>query len=317
MNVLGYFLPDSKTLQKQANYGAFQSSLFQERKVGSFNSSNNGSGSQIIRSNNGSSQKSSRKYSDEDSNGSLIIVKDDESDSINNKKSLKKKKTLSIKDDEEIIINNNKLKMELASTINLVEKLCIYTKQNDIEKVKSLLLEYSDNYDSNEFHHGKTREIKNNINDTSQISTNFKTSFNSTNNNSNNIINTNICEILNKNGWNAIHYSCFLGHDEILDYFINKFSFKPNLNIINNEGWTPLSLAVYKQKIKCVELLLSIDKINVNYLGPSGSALHVACKKNNIYVIFNLCLKIQLKIIISGVQFLLIYLCLSLIQFIW
>ena len=292
MNVLGYFLPDSKTLQKQANYGAFQSSLFQERKVGSFNSSNNGSGSQIIRSNNGSSQKSSRKYSDEDSNGSLIIVKDDESDSINNKKSLKKKKTLSIKDDEEIIINNNKLKMELASTINLVEKLCIYTKQNDIEKVKSLLLEYSDNYDSNEFHHGKTREVKNNINDTSQISTNFKTSFHSTNNNnSNNIINTNICEILNKNGWNAIHYSCFLGHEEILDYFINKFSFKPNLNIINNEGWTPLSLAVYKQKIKCVELLLGSNNIDANIVVPMGTALHIACKKNNRHLVSKLLYK--------------------------
>ena len=281
MNVLGYYLPDSKTLHKQGNYGAFQSSLFQERKVGSFNSSNNGSGSQIIRSNNGSSKKSSRKYSDEDSTGSLIIVKDDESDSINNKKSLKQKPTLSLKDEEEIIINNNKLKMELSSPINLVEKLCIYIIKNDIEKVKSLLLEYSDNYDSNEIHHGKTREIKYNINNTSQISTNFKTcSFNSANNNnSNNIIN--ICERPNKNGWNAIHYSCYYGCEEILDYFINKFSFKPNLNIRNNEGWTPLSLAVYSQKIKCTELLIGSDNIDADIVGPKGTALHIACKKNN------------------------------------
>ena len=292
MNVLGYFLPDSKTLQKQVNFGAFQNSLFQERKVGSFNSSKNGS--QIIRSNNESKKKSSRKYTDEESVGSLIIVKDDESENNNNSKMFKKRQTFSSKDDEEIIINNSKLKMELVSTINLVEKLCIYIKQNDFEKVKSLLIEYSDNFESNEYSNLKTRDSKNNIYDTSQRSTNFKTcySFGSTNNNnSNNLINTNICEILNKNGWNAIHYSCYLGREEILDYFINKFSFKPNLNIINNEGWSPLLLAVYKQQIKCVEILLGSDNIDVNCVGPMGTALHIACKKNNRHLVSKLLYK--------------------------
>ena len=292
LNVLGYFLPDSKTLQKQGNYGAFQSSLFQERKLSPFNNSH--SGSQIICSNNGSSKKSSIKYTDEESVGSLIIVNDDESDNYSKKNNIKNKPTLSSKDEEEIIINNNKLRMELVSTVNLVEKLCIYIRQNDIEKVKSLLSEYSDNYESNEYNNAKTKEIKNNSNDASQISTNFKTcySFNSSNNNiSNNIINTNICEILNKNGWNAIHYSCFLGHEEILDYLVNKFSVKPNLNIINNEGWTPLSLAVYKQKIKCVEILLGSDYIDADIVGPMGTALHIACKKNNRHLVSKLLYK--------------------------
>lgn len=85
----------------------------------------------------------------------------------------------------------------------------------------------------------------------SQATTNNKTcsSFNS-GNNSSIINNSNICEILNKNGWNAWHYASYLGFDEILEYILKKYKSKlaTNLNIylINNEGWSPLLLAVFK-----------------------------------------------------------------------
>jgi serum/glucocorticoid-regulated kinase 2 len=70
----------------------------------------------------------------------------------------------------------------------------------------------------------------------------------------------------------------------MLEFMLNDLIINIDPNIPNKDGYTPLLLATHKQNIKCVELLLSIDKINVNYLGPSGSALHVACKKNNMKI---------------------------------
>ena len=295
LNVLGYFLPDSKTLQRQGNIIDEARMYNTNRKVDSFVNANN-KGSQIIKSNSGSSKVSSRKFSDEENSNSLIIVKDDENDKIISNKS-KKGTKISCKDDEEINSDNNKLKKELVSTKNLVEKLCILIKQNDVEKVKSLMAEYSYNYETNEEFSLKLIDCNNNVYDKSR-STNFKTcSFNSSNN-INSIVagNTNICEMLNKNGWNAIHYTCFLGQEDILDYLINKFSFKLNLNLMNNEGWSPLLLAVYKQHIKCVEILLGSDTVDVNYNGPMGTALHIACKKNNRHLVSKLLYKADVTI---------------------
>ena len=308
MNVLGYFLPDSKTLQRNPNnFGGFQHSFHKETKTDSYNRGK--TGSQIIRANNRSTGKSfnSIKYSDEESVSSLIIVKDDESENNNMNESIKKnsilrnsKKVYSRKEDEEENINNNnsKLKNELSSTSNLVEKLCLYIKQNDFEKVKSLLSQYSLDYNdysnqnesNNLYLNNKTKEIK-----TQSIKTNYKTScsFNSgnTNTNSNIANNNNICELLNKNGWNAIHYCSYIGQEDILDYIINKSNIKSNINVKNNEGWTALQLAVYKQQIKCVEILIGEQNLDFNYIGPMGTALHIACKKNNRHIVSKLLYK--------------------------
>ena len=283
MNVLGYFLPDSKTLQRnQSNF-----KVFQENKLNSFNRGKNGS--LIYKTNSmDSSSKSSRKFTESD-DSSLIIVHDEESESsnLNNHKNnlFKKKKNLSSKEDEEEIYNNNdNLKKELSSTINLAERLCIYIRQNDFEKVKLLLNQYSSDFnelnDINYFN-----EIKRNSYENSQSNSNSKTcySFDSGNNNIS-IANSNICEILNNNGWNAIHYASYLGEVEILDFIINKYNIKQNANILNIEGWSPLLLAVYKQHVNCVEILMRIDNIDVNYNGPPGTALHIACKKSNRYI---------------------------------
>ena len=305
MNVLGYFLPDSKTLQK--NPSGFQHSFHKDSKNNYYNRSKNGS--EIIQTNSNSGKSfNSIKYSDEESeNNSLIIVKDDESENNNINKSNKKnsllnkrKKAYSKKEDEEENINNSKLKNELSSTGNLVEKLCLYIKQNDFEKVKSLLsqyyLDYCDYSNPNDSNNlistSKTKELKTHSN--SQIKTNYKTSssFNSGNVNiSSNLSNNNICELLSKNGWNAIHYCSYIGQEEILDYIINKSNIKSNINVKNNEGWTALQLAVYKQQIKCVEILITIDNLDFNYIGPMGTALHIACKKNNRHIVSKLLYK--------------------------
>ena len=303
MNVLGYFLPDSKTLQRnENNFGAFKNVIFQQKKINSFHSTNNGS--DIIKTNTLSeSSKSSRKYTEYDEENSFDFVNDESEDNKdsneNNKQNFfKKKKTYSTKEDKEEA-NNNNLRKGLSSEMNLVEKLCIYVRQNDIEKVMALISQHTSYInDLNEInladfnYNYKTNEIKRNSNESDQTSTNYKTfnSFNSGHFNST-VSNNNICELLNRNGWNAMHYSSFLGHFEILDYIMNKISMKPNPNILNSEGWSPLLLAVHKQQIKCVEILMSLDNIDVDYNGSMGTALHVACKKNNRIIVSKLLYK--------------------------
>ena len=311
MNVLGYFLPDSKTMQRNQNkYSSFKNSFYQNKKVNSFNGGN--TGSEIIMSNEGSNINchSSRKYTeaDDESGSSLIIVNDDESENNimtndTNKNSILKKMSNNSLPREEDEDKNIKLKKALSSTMNIVEKLCQYIRQNDFEKVKLLLSQFSiDNNESNvtefnlSYSNNKQKEVKvnpNNSNKNSQINTNYKTcySFNSGNNTVSNWSNSNICELLNKNGWNSIHYSSYFGNEEILDYIINKLNFKSNVNLLNNEGWSPLLLAVYKQQVKCVEILINSEIIEVNYNGPIGTALHIACKKNNRHIVSKLLYK--------------------------
>ena len=304
MNVLGY-------LQRNQNkYSSFKNSFYQNKKVNSFNGGN--TGSEIIMSNEGSNINchSSRKYTeaDDESGSSLIIVNDDESENNimtndTNKNSILKKMSNNSLPREEDEDKNIKLKKALSSTMNIVEKLCQYIRQNDFEKVKLLLSQFSiDNNESNvtefnlSYSNNKQKEVKvnpNNSNKNSQINTNYKTcySFNSGNNTVSNWSNSNICELLNKNGWNAIHYSSYFGNEEILDYIINKLNFKSNVNLLNNEGWSPLLLAVYKQQVKCVEILINSEIIEVNYNGPIGTALHIACKKNNRHIVSKLLYK--------------------------
>ena len=295
MNVLGYFLPDSKTLQRnQNNFGAFQNSIYQDKKVNSFNKRNNGS--EIIKNNSKEIDRRSRKYTESSDENSLIIVNGDESENNSNSSSKKnlfrKRNNFSTKEDDEEISSNNSLKNELYSISNLAEKLSIYVRQNDLEKVQSLLSQYaSDLNDCNECYIKKASGIGGNSNENSPGTADKKTCYSFHSGNNSSILNNNICEILNKNGWNAIHYSSFLGYDIILDYIINKSNIKPNPNILNNEGWSPLLLAVHKQQVKCVEILMAIDNINVNYNGPMGTALHIACKKNNRYIVSKLLYK--------------------------
>ena len=105
------------------------------------------------------------------------------------------------------------------------------------------------------------------------------------------------CEILDENGWNPIHYIAYYGYYDILNFMINNVKIQINFNIPNKEGYSPLILATFKQHLKCVELLLTIHNIDLNYLGPTGSALHIACKKNNIKIVSLLLLKGDLTLL--------------------
>ena len=282
MSMLGYFLPDQKTFERDQKKPNYQNPFFNNNKFSS------------------SSSKELLKYNNSITNNSCIssIISEDEYDSFafaqgSGKKSIKSNNI----GNEEINCfkceegeEKTSIIKDLFST-NLVEKLSIFIQQNDFMKIKIFLSQYNSDTNIDLGNNKILKEQKRN--GISQANTNYKTSFNSE---SNNNLNNNICETLNKNGWNAIHYSSFLGYNDILDYILNKFNSKSNVNILNNEGWSPLLLAVHKQHIKCVELLVAYDGINVNYNGPMGTALHIACKKNNRGIVSLLLYKADITI---------------------
>ena len=194
-------------------------------------------------------------------------------------------------EDIELVINNDKegdLNQEKENNNNddkiqnediLLEKLINLIKSNDFDKIKSFFVENklaSKNDDINLCNdnikiEGQELNANNpNKNDLKQDGNNKKE--------------YNICEKLNKNGWNSLHFVAYYGYSTILEYMLNNLLIEIDPNIPNKDGYTPLLLATYQQNIKCVELLLSINNIDVNYLGPSGSALHVACRKNNMKI---------------------------------
>ena len=158
----------------------------------------------------------------------------------------------------------------------LIDKLIKLIQKRDLDKIKAfffdnkIAIKKEENLNNNIIHNNEV-EMKNIHN------LNIKKE-------DNNILEYNICEKLNKKGWNSLHYISYYGYSEILDFMLNDLAIKVNPNIPNKDGFTPLLLATHKQNLKCVELLLSISNININYIGPSGTALHVACKKNNMKI---------------------------------
>jgi len=76
-------------------------------------------------------------------------------------------------------------------------------------------------------------------------------------------------------GWNALHWAVYLGHQEILNEFI---ALKPNLNSLTSDGWTSLQLAVYKNQTESVKTLLKESSLNVNEVTKKTTALHIAAK---------------------------------------
>ena len=308
MRTLGYFLPDSKTLQKSANDGVYK----KERNPSSFYENESRKNSTVLEDY--QSENSSIVFINEENN-----ISPERKNQFNLGNKIKAKKSLDYY--YNISDTNDSLKNGLWNETNIVEKLCFYIRKNNLEQVKILLSQFNYNNnnnnlssnidfnDSSDFNTYSTKNLRKislnhrlNQKRISQAKTNNKTcsSFNS--GNSSSIINNlNICEILNKDGWNALHYASYLGHDEILEYILNKFNNNKinsniNINLTNNEGWSPLLLAVFKQHIKCIEILLNLENIDVNYLGDMGSALHIACKKNNRQIVSKLICKADPRI---------------------
>ena len=90
-----------------------------------------------------------------------------------------------------------------------------------------------------------------------------------------------------ENGWNALHYSCFYGREEMTETLIKLFN--PSVELINgltNDGYTPLHLACIKGHINIVRILLFLKEIDVNITQEKdGTPLHIACKKNDMQIV--------------------------------
>ena len=90
-----------------------------------------------------------------------------------------------------------------------------------------------------------------------------------------------------ENRWNALHYSCYYGGEEITETLIKLFN--PSVELINgltNEGYSPLHLACIKGHINIVRILLFLKEIDVNINHEKeGTPLHIACKKNNMQIV--------------------------------
>jgi ankyrin repeat protein len=46
-----------------------------------------------------------------------------------------------------------------------------------------------------------------------------------------------LMNVIGSDGWNAMHFACYLGHSDIVEHFINK---KANVNKLSLEGYSPL-----------------------------------------------------------------------------
>ena len=254
MNKLGYHFQYSKKFQSLTNLIEIES------KSSSFNSNSN---------------KNNKALSDDE----VIISKNKKEENKDEEEEdyefVLNKEVILNQEDEKKSLNNNIMENQILIQSDKLIKLI---KKREFDKIKLFFFENKLSI--------KNDDLNNNIiinEDHIPISAK-NLNFLDIRNDENIKKEYNICEKLDKKGWNALHYVSYYGYSEILEYMLNNLLISIDPNIPNKDGYTPLLLATYKQNLKCVELLLSINKINVNFLGPSGSALHIACKKNNMKI---------------------------------
>ena len=181
-------------------------------------------------------------------------------------------------DSKNICYSENKQKISYKETLK--NNLIKYVKMNDVNNVKNVFENFvnivSSRRNSNNSPYQLEQENRNRLSNSSNTNYNSNSISFSENNEFNNTI-----ELLDENGWNAIHYACYKGYNELLKiFFYTNVNIKPNINLVSEEGWSPLQLAVLKNRLNCIEILLSIENLDINYVGPQGTALHIACKKN-------------------------------------
>ena len=231
--------------------------------------------------------KSSSPYSDSDKNlknlsddGRTIAHNNKNNDESDDEDYQDYELVLSNEKEENFNNNNNNIDIKNNESEYLNEKLIKLIKKKDFNKIKLFFTELNL---VNKAEQDDTKKFSNNSLDL--IGKNLPKEE------------KNFCEILDKNGWNVIHYISFYGYYDILDFILNNVNIKIDINIPNKEGFTPLLLSTFGQHQKCVEILLSINDINANYIGPSGTALHIACKKNNSKIVSLLLLKCDILLL--------------------
>ena len=84
--------------------------------------------------------------------------------------------------------------------------------------------------------------------------------------------------------YSPIHYACMFGYSEIVIYLITKYNV--DVNLISKDGWSPLHLCAYSGTINVLNILIQLNHINFDLSLPNiGTALHCACKQNNLEIV--------------------------------
>lgn len=81
----------------------------------------------------------------------------------------------------------------------------------------------------------------------------------------------------NSDGYTALHFSCQLGHSNIVQLFVAR---NAACNRESRDNFTPLMLAVNNGHAECVRAIIKHPRIQINKMtSGKGTALHLACKK--------------------------------------
>ena len=84
--------------------------------------------------------------------------------------------------------------------------------------------------------------------------------------------------------YSPIHYACMFGYTEIVINLITKYN--ADVNLICKDGWSPLHLCAYSGTINVLNILIQLNHINFDLSLPNiGTALHCACKQNNLEIV--------------------------------
>ena len=87
--------------------------------------------------------------------------------------------------------------------------------------------------------------------------------------------------------WNALHYSCYYGNEEMTEFLLTLYNPSPEIiNGTTSDGWTPLHFSCFRGFTNIVKILLYLKEIDLNIKHPIyGTALHIACLKNETQIV--------------------------------
>ncbi|KAL4442189.1 hypothetical protein ABPG74_009207 [Tetrahymena malaccensis] len=80
---------------------------------------------------------------------------------------------------------------------------------------------------------------------------------------------------LGKGGSNPLHVAVYNQYYELSKELVERGA---NVNVPSNQGWTSVQIAIYKNNIKILKLLLDSQSLDLNYVSSVGTPLTVCCQ---------------------------------------